>query len=57
MFGIPLQDNISLKRKKEIQCYNEADYKEICEQLKAVHWQSLVEGTQEVFVLCSYFDI
>ena len=29
---------------KEVRCYYKADYNAICEQLKAVQWQSLMEG-------------
>jgi len=44
MFSIPLQNNIVMRLKKEVRCYNKADNNEICGQMEAVQWQNLVEG-------------
>ena len=44
MFSIPLENYTVRRTKREVRCYNKADYYEICRQLEAVKWQSMVEG-------------
>ena len=43
MFKIPLKGTV-LKCKKDIWCYNKANYNEICRRLESVQWESIVEG-------------